>query len=213
MTITNTFQITKVGGTTFNLFDKTRPSAVTAASQRVDFLSTDTVDVAVKSGKKLTFDIGDKISIFGRDYTLNIPAVEKKTGPNIFTYNLQFEGLQYDLLRATYDINDDTTGSDLKGDSLTGDIKMFLDVLILNANRVFGANKWVLGAYPVGTKTITLTFSESDSCLSVLQNLCNEYGQEFEILPGLAGVRTINIGNVGSDFGYTVEYGKGKGLY
>jgi hypothetical protein len=210
--------VTHKDGTTFNLQSKTNVSAITKASQTVELLGVDTVDLTVESATKLTFLIGDKITIIGRDYTLNTPARERKAAGNHFIYDLQFEGVQYDLLRASYNVNVDTTShaiQDLNGDALTGDIKIFLDVLISNANRVF-PGKWVLGTYPTGTDTKNLTFSDSDNCLSVLQNLCSEdnFNTEFSIaINQSTGVRTLNIGATGTTHTYTYQYGRGKGLY
>ena len=167
------------------------------------------MDISVESAVKLYFQIGDKITIVGRDYTLNIPPKETKLSENKFRYDLQFEGVQYDLSRITYDVNIDTTGSDLYADALTGNMKLFLDVLIANINRVF-PGKWVLGTYPDDTETKTLTFSETDNCLAVLQRLCEEYNQEFDIAIAQNGTRTINIGQAGKQSPLHFNMVKGK---
>ena len=104
-----------------------------------------------------------------------LPKV-KKTGMHEFQYDLEFEGIQYDLFRVTYDVTIDTTTNelqDVQGDTLTGDLHRFMTVLVANANRVF-PGKWVLGVCPETAGDKTLTFGESDNCLSVLQNLCGE---------------------------------------
>lgn len=201
-----------VDGSTTKLQSKTNISTITKATQSVELMNKDLVDIAIISAKKLSFKIGNKITIVGRDYTMNIPATERKLSEHNFEYTLQFEGVQYDLGRVTFDVNIDTTGSDLLGDSLTGDLKMFLDILMLNIARVF-PGKWSLGTYPTNTETKTLTFSESDNCLSVLQMLCDNYKTEFDIAIQVNGNRVLNIGEAGRDFTFTFEYGKGKGLY
>lgn len=71
----------------------------------------------------------------------------------------------------TYDVTIDTTTNelqDVQGDTLTGDLHRFMTVLVANANRVF-PGKWVLGVCPETAGDKTLTFGESDNCLSVLQ--------------------------------------------
>lgn len=210
--------ITHRNGTTLKLNSKENISAIKKATQQVELLGVDVVDISVESAKKMIFFIGDKITIIGRDYTLNTPAKERKISENHFQYDMQFEGVQYDLLRATFNVNIDTTSNqiqDINGDDITGDIKMFLDVLIANANRVFGTGKWVLGTYPSSTKTLTLTFSDSDNCLTVLQTLCGEdnFNTEFKIDIDESGIRTLNIGSLGNSFPYAIQYGKGKGIY
>lgn len=210
--------ITHRNGTTLKLNSKENISAIKKATQQVELLGLDVIDISVESAKKMNFYIGDKITVIGRDYTLNTPAKERKISESQFVYDMQFEGVQYDLLRATFNVNIDTTSNqiqDINGDGITGNIKMFLDVLIANANRVFGTGKWVLGTYPSNTKTLTLTFSDSDNCLSVLQNLCGEenFNTEFKIAIDGSGNRTINLGATGNNFTYTFQYGKGKGIY
>jgi hypothetical protein len=210
--------ITHRNGSTLKLNSKENVSAVTKALQTVELLGADVIDISVQSAKKMNFLLGDKITVIGRDYTLNTPARERKISENNFQYDMQFEGVQYDLLRAAFNVNIDTTSNDIQdisGDSITGDIKLFLDVLVANANRVFGAGKWAVGTYPAGTKTLTLSFNDSDNCLTVLQSLCGEdsFGTEFKIAIDGSGNRTINVGTIGNSFGHTFEYGKGKGIY
>ena len=210
--------ITHRNGSTLKLNSKENVSAITKATQTIELLGADVIDISVQSAKKMNFLIGDKITVIGRDYTLNTPARERKLSENNFQYDMQFEGVQYDLLRASFNVNIDTTSNDIQdisGDSITGDIKLFLDVLVANANRVFGTGKWAVGTYPAGTKTLTLSFNDSDNCLTVLQSLCGEdsFGTEFKIAINGSGNRTINVGTIGNSFGHTFEYGKGKGIY
>lgn len=209
--------VTHVDGTTLKLQSHENRSSITKITQSVELLGADTVDITVESATKLTFGIGDKITIIGRDYTLNTPPNEKKLSERSFVYDLQFEGVQYELLRANFSVNVNTTNNqiqDLNGDALTGDMKMFLDVIISNANRVF-PGKWSLGTYPANTETRNEVFGETDNCLSVLQSLCAEdkYNTEFNIVIGANGTRTLNVGPIGSVFAYTFQYGKGKGIY
>lgn len=206
------FMIKHIDGSTVPLQSRGAVSRITRATQTVELLGNDTIDFTIESAAKMTFSIGDKITIIGRDYTLNIPAKERKISENHFQYDLQFEGVQYDLSRASYNVNIDTTGSDVQGDSLTGDMKRFLDVLIANISRIF-PGKWVLGTYPVDTEAMTLTFGETDNCLSVLQTLCGKFNQEFDIAINSNGTRTINIGQAGKTFGFTFQYGRGRGIY
>ena len=124
------------------------------------------------------------------------------------------EGVQYDLLRATYDLTIDTTSNtlqDVQSDALTGGLRRFATVLISNANRVF-PGQWALGECPETAADRTLTFGETDNCLAVLQRLCKEFETEFEIAQA-GGVRTIHFGKVGQTFPFTFRYGRGKGLY
>lgn len=209
--------ITKTDGSRVPMSVRRTATIVTSAKQSWTLNGDEVVDITVTSPFPQTYDIGDKITVFGRDYTLNKLPKPKKNGMHDFEYTLQFEGVQYDLLRASYDVTIDTTNNelqDIQGDSLTGNMERFLTVLIANANRVF-PGKWKLGTCPDTDSDLTLTFSEDDNCLSVLQNLMTQYDGDyiFEIVKDDDGVYTINVGKLGSTLPFTLEFGKGNGLY
>lgn len=209
--------ITQPNGNRVPMQNRRTATGITSAKQNWGLNAEDTVDITIESPFPQTYNIGDKITVFGRDYKLNrLPSV-KKTGMPQFQYTLQFEGVQYDLFRITYDLTIDTTTNelqDVQGDTLTGNLHRFMTVLIANANRVF-PGKWKLGACPDTIGDKTLTFGESDNCLSVLQNLCGQsnFNVEFEIVQS-NGVYTVNLyERVGQTLPFTFEYGKGRGLY
>ena len=209
--------ITQPNGNRVPMQNRRTATGVVSAKQNWALNAEDTVDITVESPFPQTYNIGDRITIFGRDYKLNrLPSV-KKTGMHAFQYTLQFEGVQYDLFRVTYDLTIDTTTNelqDIQGDSLTGNLHRFMTVLVANANRVF-PGKWKLGVCPDTIGDKTLTFGESDNCLSVLQNLCGEsnFNVEFDIVQA-DGIYTINLyERVGQTLPYKFEYGKGRGLY
>lgn len=208
--------ITKRNGNRVPLQSRRTATAVTSARQNWTLNGDDTVDITIESPFPQRYDIGDKISVFGRDYTLNRLPKPKKTGMHEFQYSLQFEGVQYDLLRATYDVTIDTTNNklqDVQGDSLTGDLCRFLTVLIANANRVF-PGKWRLGSCPDTATDVTLTFGESDNCLSVLQSLMGKFDESFFFdIQVVGGVYVLNILSASRTLPFTLEFGKNKGLY
>ena len=209
--------ITKPNGSRVPMESRATATAINAAKQTWALNAEDTIAITVVSPFPQSYGIGDVITVFGRDYRLNRLPKVSKTGMQEYQYDLEFEGIQYDLMRVTYDVNINTTNNqlqDIQGDSLTGDLKRFMDVLISNANRVF-PGKWALGVCPETDGDNTLTFSESDNCLSVLQTLCSEdkFGVEFEI-ERVNGVYVINIKKtIGQTLPFVLEYGKGKGLY
>lgn len=209
--------ITKPNGSRVPIESRRTATGITAAKQNWALNAEDTINITVVSPFPQSYGIGDTITVFGRDYKLNRLPKVKKTGMAEFQYDLEFEGIQYDLFRMTYDLTIDTTKNelqDIQGDTLTGDLKRFLDVLVSNANRVF-PGKWAVGVCPETIGDKTLTFGESDNCLSVLQTLCSQdnFNVEFEI-EKVDGVYTINLyENVGQTLPFTFEYGKNKGLY
>lgn len=189
-------------------------STVTRGTQKIALLGEDVVTLTVESVRPIAFEIGDVMNVYGRTYRLNrLPAVQKQ-GERLYTYEVEMEGVQYDLLRVTYDLTIDTTSNtlqDVQSDALTGGLRRFAAVLISNANRVF-PGQWALGECPDTAADRTLTFGETDNCLAVLQRLCKEFETEFEIAQA-GGLRTIHFGKVGQTFPFTFRYGRGKGLY
>lgn len=208
--------ITKRDGSRVPILSRHTATNITSAKQNWTLNGDDTVDITVKSPYPQKYDIGDKITIFGRDYTLNRLPRPKKTGAFAFEYTLQFEGVQYDLLRASYDVTIDTTNNqlqDVQGDSLTGDLRRFLTVLVANANRVF-PGKWSLGECPDTASDVTLTFGESDNCLSVLQSILGKFDESYFFDIEISGGRyIINIKTKSNILPFTLEFGKGNGLY
>ena len=209
--------ITKPNGSRVPIESRRTATGITAAKQNWALNAEDTINITVVSPFPQSYGIGDTITVFGRDYKLNRLPKVKKTGMAEFQYDLEFEGIQYDLFRVTYDLTIDTTKNelqDIQGDTLTGNLKRFIDVLVSNANRVF-PGKWAVGVCPETIGDKTLTFGESDNCLSVLQTLCSQdnFNVEFEI-EKVDGIYTINLyENVGQTLPFTFEYGKNKGLY
>lgn len=207
--------ITRKDGTTYPLAVKKEATDIKEARQSWGLLGDDVVNITIESPYPQHYEIGDYFSVFGRTYKLNqLPRV-RKGGAHKYTYELTFEGVQYDLLRAFYDVTIETTGNtlqDVQGDALTGNLKRFASVLISNANRVFPF-KWKLGACPDTIADKTLTFGDGDNCLAVFQNLCKTFDVEASISER-PGLYTINFAKrVGITHPFTFEFGKGKGLY
>lgn len=207
--------VTRKDGTTYPLAVKREVTAIKQATQSWGLLGDDVVNITVESPYPQSYAIGDSISVFGRTYRLNqLPRV-RRTGAHKYAYDLTFEGVQYDLLRAFYDVTIETTGNtlqDVQGDALTGDLRRFATVLVSNANRVF-PGKWRLGTCPATIADKTLTFGDGDNCLAVYQNLCKTFDVEATITES-AGVYTIDFAKrVGVTHPFTFEFGKGMGLY
>ncbi|WP_373775897.1 phage tail protein [Porphyromonas loveana] len=207
--------VTRRNGERYNLSVKKDATVITSAKQTWALMGDDVVNITVESPYPQQYEIGDSISVFGRNYKLNrLPRV-KKDGEYDYTYDLTFEGIQYDLLRVFYELSIETTGNtlqDVQGDSLTGDLARFAAILVSNANRVY-PNKWRLGSCPTTIEDKTLSFGEQDNCLSVFQSLCEAFSVEGSITQD-NGVYTINFHEEqGILHPFVFEFGKGKGLY
>ena len=208
--------IHQVNGDVRPLCERPSVTTISSAKQNREINNGDTVNITITSTLPQKFFIGDWVNVFGRIYRLNRLPKVKKNGQFGYSYDLAFEGVQYDLLCAMYNVNIDTTNNsiqDVTGDSLTGDLRRFLDVLVANANRVF-PGVWSIGQCPTTTEgDVTLTFGESDNCLAVLQSLCEQFKVEFDIATTDGVHFIINIGTVGQVLPQVFRYGHGGGLY
>jgi len=198
---------------TIDLFSLIPFCTVTNANHVQDLLSVDRLEITLESTNPMVFYLGDYIIHEGRKFTLNMNPKLQKENDSHYIYNLNFEGVQYDLLRKKY-FNYDTNGFYTTGDfPLTGEINVFLATLLNNAERDEQEYDWILGTFPNDTETKTITFDNAN-CLQALQNICQEFEQEFEIIQNIgAKTNTLNIKKIGTTLPYSFEYGMGNGLY
>lgn len=207
--------IRKRDGSEVLLQSKRTVTSIKSAKQNVNLQGQDVVNITVESPFVQSYDIGDKIIIFGHEYTLNRLPIAKKTGAHKFVYNLEFEGVQYDLLRATYDLTIETTNNqlqDFQANSLTGSLSIFASVWLANVNRLF-PGKWALGPnIPQTDEDKTLTFADDANCLSAINELCEAFGTEYKI-EQVGGINIMHFTKLGTTHAMTFEYGRGKGVY
>lgn len=198
--------IKKPDGTEIPLFSRKNVSSVSKANQKTALLSDDVVSITVSSALPLDLDIGCVLILYGKPYKLNQLPEPAKEGERRYTYELRFEGLQYDLIDVHYHLPEDAYG-----ETYYSDLAGHLQVLMWNINRIF-PGKWVLGTYPENTEYKNITNS-GKNCLQVAQELCSDYGVEFEITTD-GTTYTLNIKEkVGITHTFTLRHGRGKGLY
>lgn len=198
--------IKKPDGTEIPLFSRKNVSSVSKANQKTALLSDDVVSITVSSALPLDLDIGCVLILYGKPYKLNQLPEPAKEGERRYTYELRFEGLQYDLIDVHYHLPEDAYG-----ETYYSNLAGHLQVLMWNINRIF-PGKWVLGTYPENTEYKNITNS-GKNCLQVAQELCSDYGVEFEITTD-GTTYTLNIKEkVGITHTFTLRYGRGKGLY
>lgn len=181
-------------------------ATITKAEQSTKLLGEDVISLEVGAKEIVPFAIGDYIEWCGHTYTLNqLPSVAKKNSADFQYSTVTFEGEQYELLDSAWLLPSNTYG-----DSFTGDLKDFLDIIIENAAR--SGKAWSLGDYPEETDYKTLTYTQTN-CLQVLQNVCKEWGVEFYVTRNGAE-RVLNIKEqIGELFPQRFEYGRTGGAY
>lgn len=193
-------------GTAIPLISKKNVSVVSKATQKTALLSDDVISITVSSAVPLDLRIGDTARIYGKPYKLNQLPEPTKNGERRYSYELRLEGFQYDLIDVHYHLPENAYG-----ETFYANLQGHLAVLIWNINRIY-PNKWALGEYPKDTDYKNITNSEKNA-LQVLQELCGDYGVEFEITTD-GKHHTLNVRKqVGITHAFTLRFGRGKGLY
>lgn len=190
-----------------NLNERGKTSLVSARLDR-EIMVSDIAYYKINSTEKLDLKINDYVEIFGEKYKINKRPTEKKLSKSEYIYDVEFEGLMYDLSKAKF-FNADVTGYKTTSSfSLTGTIEAFLIVIKNNLQRI--SAKWEIGHF-VNGETKTISFSKDD-CFSAMQKICDEFKVEF-VTVELNNKFYVHTGNFGTEYPYVFEYGKGKGLY
>ena len=212
------FEIIKRNGEKVQLQTREPFCAVKSAVQNTSLMGDDNVQISFVSRDLINLEKGDKILVFGEEYTLRTKASREMLSETHYTYEATFYGVMYELMKSLYR-NTDASGKSTKSTfDLTYSIKDFIKVLIYNVERDYpGLWKFDEANCP-DTEPITLQFSKQN-CLQVLQTLCSKenFNLEFRITQA-NGVRTIHIGKFGSKVvppggNAFFEWGKGNGLY
>lgn len=190
-----------------NLNERGKTSIESAKLDR-EIMTSDFASYKIKSSGKLDLKINDYVEIFGRKYKINKRPTEQKLSETDYVYDIDFEGLMYDLSKCKF-FNADATSFKTTSDfSLTGTIEVFLICLKNNLQRI--STKWEIGHFTNG-ETKTITFSKDD-CFSALQKICDEFSTEF-VTVEINNKYYIHTGNFGTTYPFIFEYGKGKSLY
>lgn len=198
--------LTHPDGTKLELLSEKSISAPTKATQKMALLSDDLLSISVTSATPIKFQLGDVINVYGRAYRLNQLPQITKDGNRSYSYELQFEGAQYDLLDVTFQLPEGSYG-----ENLYGDLRGLVDALQWNVSRVFGA-KWKIKTDVTDTTHKNLSVT-GKNCLQVAQELCSEFDVEFSVSQEGGTAVLEFVKSVGAKQAFTLRYGEGKGLY
>lgn len=181
---------------------------ITSASLGQGMLTDDTVKFSVISNSHLDIKINDTIEVFGSIYRINVLPSFKKNGNSSYSYEIEAQGLMYDLLRCKFFNADGEGFKTTTNFPLIGNLEVFL-IAIRNNMRRYSID-WEIGSF-VNAETKMITFGD-DTCLSALQKICQEFKTDFWV-KAKDGKFKIFTGEFGTTLPIDFEYGKGKGLY
>ncbi|MBC9913191.1 hypothetical protein [Chitinophaga varians] len=174
------------------------------SNQQKTIMGDNMVTLQFSLNRAVAFKLGDFCSVYGENYFLNDVPTEKKVSTYRYEYTLTMRSEYFDLSKVQF-MDYDTAENVRSGVfSLMGNADTFMDLLIKNANRV-GAG-WTRGTV-IGTSYQNMTFN-SESCLTVLGRLAQQFGTEYSIEG-----KKISLDKRQVDTGVTLRQGKDKGLY
>ena len=181
---------------------------INSANLSQGMLTDDTVKFSISSNSELDIKINDTVDVLGNTYRINSLPTFKKISNSSYAYEIEAQGLMYDLLRCKF-FNADATGFKTTTNfPLIGNLEVFLTAIKNNMSRF--SVLWEIGNF-AETETKMMTFGD-DTCLSALQKICQEFKTDFWV-KSEGGKHKIHTGQFGSTLPIEFEYGKGKGLY
>ena len=129
------FEIIKRNGEKVQLQTREPFCAVKSAVQNTSLMGDDNVQLSFVSRDLINLEKGDKILVFGEEYTLRTKAAREMLSETHYTYEATFYGVMYELMKSLYR-NTDANGKSTKSTfDLTYSIKDFIKVLIYNVER------------------------------------------------------------------------------
>ncbi len=198
------------GSRKFALNSRAKCSVVTSAKLKSELMKDDSVAVTINAAEPLDIAIGDFIVVFGRKYTINQLPQPAKEGLRQYTYNIPFEGAQYDLLDVYFHLPEDAIG-----DNYYCNAADLAKVLEWNLQRVFNDDWHVYIEEGAAAPDKYVNFTASGkNALAVLQELCSTFGLEFSITGDWNDRKVITITKrVGTSPVLSLQFGRGRGLY
>lgn len=151
----------------------------TSSQQEQEVMGKDIVTLSFTMPVAENFQIGDYAIIFGAKYTLNTAPSLQKTATRDYAYKLTLEGKVQDMGRVGFmflDANNQFTDSDF---SMMGKLADFGNLLVLNMQRVFPNDGWVLGGM-IDTDYQSLPFSNV-SCLAAMNDIVKAFDSEWYV--------------------------------
>ncbi|MCU7571525.1 phage tail protein [Riemerella anatipestifer] len=150
------------------------------------------------------FRIGDAVEVYGKTYYISQEPVVNKKSSREYVYNLVFNGEKYRLAEVQYFFYDENNELNISEFSITATAQKMVELLVANANRT--QTGWSVGRID-STETKTIDFSDYN-CLAALTRIAEDFGLEFWVDED----KSIHLEERKKVSGYTLEYGKSKGL-
>jgi len=172
------------------------------SEQVCELMGVDVVNLAFTTPVPVSLTVGTFAMVFGKRYSLNTRPTVNKIADRNYEYSLTLESDTQQLGKVQYLFHDRNNFLAETEGSLTGDARAFMDLLILNLNRVYPGVDYKLGTV-VESATKTLDFSGAN-CLEALGRLASEFETEW-IIEG----NKISLYRRQTNSGIVLGYGNG----
>ena len=96
------FEIIKRNGEKVQLQTREPFCAVKSAVQNTSLMGDDNVQISFVSRDLINLEKGDKIMVFGEEYTLRTKAAREMLSETHYTYEATFYGVMYELMKSLY---------------------------------------------------------------------------------------------------------------
>lgn len=208
----------------WTIYDKTgltKKAEIKELEYNGEFMGESYVSFSVKSFSPIDFEMGDKLTYRGEEYTLNYdPTVVKKaarykSGEGFVYDNVKFNSASDELTRC--DFLDYVKGDNKvhftslpNFDFYASSVRDLADRIQANLDRLYtGTQQWtvVVSSDSEGKKNVPVSISNIN-VWGALELVNTTFEMNF-IIRG----RTITIGTEGVEVGDMFSYGKGNGLY
>ena len=169
-------------------------------------MGEETASLTFSAYEKIEFHIGDKITIFGRDYFLQDDPINEKVNSRLYNYTLTFYSLKYSLSDTILFFHDENNELTIPDFDLMGNASTCLDLIISNLNADPLNDGWTKGTVD-DTEVKLISFS-SINCLEAISKLA----EEFELEYWIDSNKSIHFTERKPVSGYSFAYGQSQGL-
>ena len=169
-------------------------------------MGEETASLTFSAYEKIEFHIGDKITIFGRDYFLQDDPINEKVNSRLYNYTLTFYSLKYSLSDTFLFFHDENNELTIPDFDLMGNASTCLDLIISNLNADPLNDGWTKGT--VDDTEVKLISFASINCLEAISKLA----EEFELEYWIDSDKSIHFTERKPVSGYSFAYGQAQGL-
>jgi hypothetical protein len=172
-----------------------------------EIMGQDIFQMSITVPTPIFFEYGDYVTVNGRKFRINTPPNPvTKNAERDYEYKLTFESDIQQIGKVAYLFLDAQNRFTESQFPITGTAFDFLNLLVLNLNRIYPVNGYVIGSV-IDSDSKTIDF-DGNNCLEALNAIAEQFETEWHVIGNKVSLykRILNSGIV-------LKYGKDEGLY